>query len=206
MEDGNPADSDDNKKLPKTIMRWIAVQFYILSKRIKRQYKKIITLSVIGLLLSVLGFGFDRYESSVTTSENKKNLQEIVENRKISQENYDRLLSQLETLKVNKDSQRRLLNNLLDQIDVKDQNIYVLETQLEDYKKRIEELLQNENISEGIKALVQEGRIDEAEELVDRHYEENLKSQEEKLAQSLYERGEIKKLNLKRCIFKAPCK
>ena len=61
----------------------------------------------------------------------------------------------------------------------------------------IEELLNNPDITEEVKALVSAGDIDGAEALVGFHYEEAVKTEATKLAAKLHERGQIKALKLK---------
>ncbi len=108
----------------------------------------------------------------------------------LSKSQFDKLMAKL----GNSD---RELNNFLDQIDQQKFTIQELEEKVKEQKNRIEELLNNPEITEEIKALVRAGDIDGAEALVDAHYEEKVKIEKTQLAARLYERGEIKALKIK---------
>ena len=107
---------------------------------------------------------------------------------------------QYQILLAKLDGNERLLNQFLDQInpiDLQKITISELNNEIVIYKNRIDELLQNTDITEEVKALVRAGDIDGAEALVDRHYEEAVKTETTQLTAKLYERGVIKQLKLK---------
>lgn len=108
----------------------------------------------------------------------------------LPQNKYNSLLEKL-------DGDSRMLNNLLDQLNVKDTTIFELTENIEKAQERIKDLLANESISSEVKRLIKEGRLVEAEQLVDRHYDEQVEGEEKTLAAKLYERAAIKDLRLK---------
>lgn len=114
----------------------------------------------------------------------------------LSKEHYEALLSQLDEFSESHASKQRLLHNLLSQIDLKNSTISDLSEQVEQSKRRIKALLIDESISEEIKILVRDGRLIEAERLVDSHHEIVL-IEEQKLGATYYERGSIKELKRK---------
>lgn len=87
--------------------------------------------------------------------------------------------------------------NFLPQISLDGKTINDLQAEVEKANDRVKELLGDESISAEIKQLVLEGRLKEAEELVDKRYAETDSKVETKLAQRAYERGTVKELNLK---------
>ena len=91
----------------------------------------------------------------------------------------------------------RLLDNLLGQVEDQQLTIADLEALVSQQASRIKQILNDDDISAEVKALINEGRIDDAEKLVDQHYERSVKAEKKALAQTLYERGQIKELQLK---------
>lgn len=100
----------------------------------------------------------------------------------LTDEQFDYLSNQLSDLFNNRKDQDRVIQNHLDLIDVKNKTILDLEKEVQENKSRIKAILADEEISEEVKALVAHGRLKDAEELVDRRYEEQDKQQEQILA------------------------
>ncbi len=115
----------------------------------------------------------------------------------LSKEQFNGLLARLNTQSGDKKHNERLLSNLLDQVDTHKLKISDLEQLVEELKAKIEDILADDSITEAVKALVAGGKLEEAEALVDRQYEEELKEADLLLAAKHFERGRIKDLRLK---------
>ncbi|WP_284218572.1 tetratricopeptide repeat protein [Agaribacter marinus] len=108
-------------------------------------------------------------------------------------EQYQILLKQFNALKQDKEANQKILNALLEQIDVKNLSNIDLQSKVAEYEKRITELLQDNGVNDEIKSLILEGELDKAEQVADSY----VTNQEQKLADSYYQQGQIKELKLK---------
>lgn len=91
--------------------------------------------------------------------------------------------------------QTRMLDNLLDQVDGQKLEIAELESTIEVLAEHVRGLLSDDAISDDVKVLISEGKIEAAEDLVD-SYAEALEKQDEQLAAKHYERGRVKELRV----------
>ncbi len=120
----------------------------------------------------------------------------------LSQQDIDRLLavvkeglSGFDSLKTI-EQQTRMLKNLLDQVDEKDRTITSLEQTIAGQTTRIQSILTDDSINDDIKALIADGKLEAAEQLVDQNTQQ-LADQDKKLAARHYQRGRVKELRIK---------
>ncbi len=115
----------------------------------------------------------------------------------LSEKEFNYLLLKLDDLTSDKETQKRLLNNLLDQVDTQKLTITDLNQQIDKQKAKIKEILASDSITDKVKELISQGKLEEAETLVDKQYEEKLKKEEKLLAAKHFERGSVKELRIK---------
>ncbi len=120
----------------------------------------------------------------------------------LSQQDIDRLLavvkeglSGFDSLKTI-EQQTRMLKNLLDQVDEKSRTITSLEQTIAGQTTRIQSILTDDSINDDIKALIADGKLEAAEQLVDQNSQQ-LADQGKKLAARHYQRGRVKELRIK---------
>ena len=117
-------------------------------------------------------------------------------NSSFTEEQIDRLSTDFKTSLqgvVNPQTTDLLFNNLLQEIEEKKGTIVDLQELVKNQAQRIKEFESDEDVSNETKLLVKQGRVADAERLIDKALIEHQK----RSAQTYYEHGKIKELALK---------
>ncbi len=117
-----------------------------------------------------------------------------VEYHGVSPEVHAQLMVKLEILKIDHEAKISTLNRLLGRSGT--QSLPELEALIDTYVEHANKILESDEISKEVKALIAKGEIDQAETIVDQR-RRNQTSQKEGLAADEYEYAEVKSLNLK---------
>jgi tetratricopeptide (TPR) repeat protein len=123
-------------------------------------------------------------------------------NNGVGKEELDQLLKILKGVLENtggfqeRGLQEKLLSNLLGSINTQKKSILELEQEVALYAERLKAIDEDQDISVNIKKLIIQGKVDEAEQLVDSYAPKKAKN-EIRLAAEAYETGRVKELQTK---------